>query len=128
MADDEKPIRRLEREKKPAPSQWFVGNVEIEAIHGNAEIGLNQGRVHFHDGARTKWHIHLGDQVLYFVAGKGMAEDHGGTRIECDPGDIVHVPQGTRHIHGAQPGHDATHIAITHGAAIWEDDPEFPKD
>ena len=94
MPDDEKPIRRLQREKKPAPSQWFVGEVEIEAIHGNAEIGLNQGRVHFHNGARTKWHVHLGDQVLYFVDGKGMAEDHGGTRIDCDPGDIVLIRPG----------------------------------
>ena len=126
--DTEKPVRRLEREKKRGPAEWFEGHVEIEGIHGNKEIGLSQGRVHFHDGARTKWHIHTGDQVLYFVEGVGMCEDHGGERFECTPGDVMHVPNGTRHIHGAMPGHDAVHIAITHGDAIWETDPEYPQD
>ncbi|MDH4146730.1 MAG: cupin domain-containing protein [Acidimicrobiia bacterium] len=123
---EEKPIRRIERERQPAPSEWFVGNVEIENVHGNRDLALGQGRVHFHDGARTKWHLHTGDQVLYFVAGVGMAQNHDGTVFECQPGDIVHVPPGTRHIHGAMPGHDATHIAITQGNHVWETDADYP--
>ncbi|MFN0088893.1 MAG: cupin domain-containing protein [Acidimicrobiales bacterium] len=124
---DEKPIRRLVREAKPAPSEWFTGRVEIEAIHGTKEIGLAQGRVHFYDGAHTNWHLHTGDQVLYFVEGRGMAQDLGGEVFECQPGDVMHVPPGTRHIHGAMPGHDAVHVAITQGEAIWDNDPRYPS-
>ena len=124
---DEAAIRRLEREKKPAPPEWFTGRVEIEAIFGIKDIQLNQGRVHFHDGARTNWHLHTGDQVLYWVDGKGMAQDLGGDVLECNPGDIVHVPGGTRHIHGAFPGHSAVQLAVTHGESIWDNDPRYPK-
>ena len=53
-------------------------------------------------------------------------QNHDGPVFECDPGDIIHVPPGTRHIHGALPGHDATHIAITRGDHIWDNDPAYP--
>lgn len=119
-------ISRVKREKRPANPDWFVGHVEAEAILELPGIGLRQGRVHFHDGGHTRWHLHLGDQVLYFVEGLGMARNHDGTVIDCVPGDIVHVPGGTRHQHGARPGTSATHIAITAGETIWDNDPRYP--
>lgn len=119
------PIRRAGGKKRPAPAEWFIGNVEMEPILETPATGLRQGRVHFHDGGHTKWHLHVGDQVLYFLEGKGMAEDADGNRIETEPGDIVHVPPGTRHIHGARPGHSAVHVAITQGESIWETDERY---
>ena len=53
--------------------------------------------------------------------------EHDGPVIECAPGDIIHVPPGTRHVHGALPGHDATHIAITKGDHIWDNEPNYPR-
>lgn len=128
MSEDltEKPVRRLQREKRPAPAQWFTGNVEIEAIFADKESNTAHGRVHFHDGARTNWHLHTGDQILYFVSGRGMAQNHDGPVLECEPGDIINVPPGTRHIHGALPGHSATHIAITKGDHVWDNEPGYP--
>jgi 4-carboxymuconolactone decarboxylase len=123
---EEQPIRRLERERRPAPAQWFTGKVEIEGVFNDKEAHVAHGRVHFHDGARTNWHLHTGDQVLYFVDGVGMAQDHDGPVLECKPGDIVHVPPGTRHIHGAMPGHSATHVAITRGDHVWEGEADYP--
>lgn len=123
--NDKAPIRKVERERRPAPPEWFHGRVEMEAIHEGAASGVRQGRVHFHDGAHTHWHLHAGDQVLYFVDGHGMAEDSTGTKLDCHPGDIVHVTAGTRHIHGAAPGANATHISITTGESIWDNDPRF---
>ena len=99
----------------------------MEAILDDPAYGVRQNRVHFHDGAHTNWHLHTGDQVLYFVSGKGMAQNHDGPVIECAPGDIIHVPPGTRHVHGALPGHDATHIAITKGDHIWDNEPNYPR-
>lgn len=123
---DEQPIHRVEGSRRPGPPEMFEGHVEIEPVLESAELGLRQARVHFHDGARTRWHLHRGDQVLYFVDGRGMAEDVGGTRVECSPGDVVHVPTGTRHRHGALEGSNATHVAITAGESIWENDPRYP--
>ena len=128
MADQpsaEQPIRKVERERRAAPAEWFHGRVEMEPIHEGAQSGVRQGRVHFHDGAHTNWHLHVGDQVLYFVAGHGMAQDSTGTKLDCLPGDIVQVPAGTRHIHGAAAGENATHIAITTGESIWDNDPRY---
>ena len=65
---DEAPIRRLEREKRPAPAEWFTGKVEIESVFMDKESKTAHGRVHFHDGARTNWHLHTGDQVLVVAA------------------------------------------------------------
>lgn len=98
----------------------------MEAINDNVATGLRQGRVHFYDGGRTRWHLHVGDQVLYFLSGHGMVEKLGGTLIETVAGDIVHIPGGLQHRHGAQAGKSATHIAITQGETIWDNDPRYP--
>ena len=98
----------------------------MELVLDSPAAGLRQARVHFHDGGRTRWHLHAGDQVLYFVEGRGMSEDADGTALDCQPGDIVHVPPGTRHRHGAAAGASAVHIAITQGDTIWENDPRYP--
>ena len=119
-------VSRIVREPRPAPEENFHGKVMAESIHVNQEKGVRQGRVHFHDGAHTHWHLHLGDQVLYFVEGKGIAQELGQEVIECAPGDVIHVPDGTRHIHGAAPGSNAVHVAITQGETIWDHDPRYP--
>jgi 4-carboxymuconolactone decarboxylase len=123
---DEAPISRVQRSRRPAPAEWFEGRVEVEPVLEIADPELRQARVHFHDGAHTRWHLHVGDQVLYFVEGRGMAEDAGGVHFDCEPGDVVHVPPGTRHRHGAAPGASATHIAVTAGESVWEGDPRYP--
>ena len=122
----ETPIRKVESKKRQAPAEWFEGHVEMEPILEVPATGLRQNRVHFHDGGHTRWHLHMGDQVLYFVEGHGMAEDADGNHLLCEPGDIVHVPVNTRHRHGAAPGSDAVHIAVTNGETIWDVDPRYP--
>jgi len=120
-------VRKVQTEPGPGSSETFDGQVTSELIHHNTDKEVKQLRVHFHDGAQTHWHIHLGgDQVLYFTEGKGFAQELGKEVIECEAGDIIHVPDGTRHIHGAMPGSDATHIAISQGETIWDHDPRYP--
>jgi quercetin dioxygenase-like cupin family protein len=119
-------IERKGGTRRDAPSNNFEGHVEMEAILEDADHGVRQNRVHFHDGGRTNWHLHVGSQVLYFVEGLGMVEDTDGTRLEAQAGDIVHVHPGTKHRHGARPGHSAVHIAVTLGESIWHGDPRYP--
>ncbi len=119
-------IERKGGTRRDAPSEWFDGHVEVEAILEDATHAVRQNRVHFHDGGRTHWHLHVGSQVLYFVQGQGMVQAHGADAVECEPGDIVHVQPGAKHRHGARPGTSAVHIAITLGESIWDNDPRYP--
>ncbi len=124
MAD----IERKGGNRRNAPVENFEGSVEMEPILDDATYGVRQNRVHFHDGGRTNWHLHVGSQVLYFVEGLGMVEDRDGTLLETEAGDIVHVHAGTKHRHGARPGTSAVHIAVTLGESIWDNDARYPKD
>ena len=119
-------IERRGGARRPAPAANFEGNVEMEAIFEDGDYGVRQSRVHFHDGGRTNWHLHVGSQVLYFIEGQGMVEDNDGTLLECGAGDIVHVTAGSKHRHGARPNTSTVHVAVTLGESIWDNDPRYP--
>jgi quercetin dioxygenase-like cupin family protein len=80
--------------------------------------------VTFEKGARTFWHVHSGEQVLYFLKGRGRVRARGaqGSRpLDAVEGDVVHIPAGTEHWHGAHPEEEHTmqHLAITFGKSTW---------
>ncbi|MGH2633097.1 MAG: cupin domain-containing protein, partial [Tepidiformaceae bacterium] len=58
-----------------------------------------------------KRHTHTSDQLLYITDGHGTVGDPGGDK-DVEAGDIVRIPAGEVHWHGAQPGHDMSHLAI----------------
>lgn len=98
----------------------FTGNVTLDRVLGaQQEGGVSISVVHFDDGARTHWHEHPGEQVLYILEGEGRV----GTATEqylVSPGDVVHATPGERHWHGAAPGASMTHISITTvGSPTW---------
>jgi len=51
-------------------------------------------------------------QTLIVTAGGGRAQREGGPIEEIRPGDIIWVPPGEKHWHGAAPTTSLTHIAI----------------
>ncbi len=101
----------------------FVGEVRHLPVFDHPESELMKViEVAFRDGGRTVWHTHSCDQVLYVTHGRGFHED-AHERVELVPGDLVHVPKGTRHRHGAEEGSDMTHLAfMTPGETSIEDD------
>jgi 4-carboxymuconolactone decarboxylase len=102
---------------------YFTGDVYIQpvAINEGAELGAN--RVTFAKGARTFWHVHTGEQVLYFLEGRGRVQERGSKALDAVVGDVIHVPAGTEHWHGAHPEeeHAIRHLAITFGKPTWLD-------
>ena len=80
--------------------------------------------VRFTDGARTHWHVHPGEQVLYILEGEGrVGTEH--EEVQVAAGDVVYTPPGEKHWHGAMPGSSMTHISITTvGAPEWFEAPE----
>jgi quercetin dioxygenase-like cupin family protein len=79
--------------------------------------------VHFPPGTHTHWHRHDGQQLLWFIEGEGQVVLDDTTPLLCRAGDIVQIPPGARHWHGALAERHAVHIAITVGETHWEKPP-----
>ena len=104
-------VRRISPDSAvPAGEQFFVGDVKVQPIVQGAE-GLDIIVVRFSPGARTYVHSHEGPQVLHCIEGRGILATES-ERNEVGPGDIVHVPAGERHWHGAAPDSDFAHLSI----------------
>ena len=66
----------------------------------------------FEPGARTAWHRHPLGQTLIVTAGSGWVQQWGGQIQEIRQGDVVWIPPGQKHWHGATATTAMTHIAI----------------
>jgi len=92
---------------------WFTGAVRVDAlVQASAPARVVAAKVTFEPGARTAWHTHPLGQTLIVTEGIGRAQQDGGSIQEIHPGDIVWIPPGEKHWHGAAPKNAMTHIAI----------------
>ena len=95
------------------PAEWFTGIVRIDMLHQASEPArVGCAYVTFEPGARTAWHTHPLGQTLVVTAGCGRVRRWGGPVEEIRPGDVVWIPPGEKHWHGAAPTTAMTHIAI----------------
>lgn len=98
---------------RPGPADWFTGTVRIDPLFVAATPAAGSGAlVTFEPGARTAWHTHPLGQTLIVTAGCGRVQSWGGSVAEIRPGDVVSIPPGVKHWHGAAPGTAMSHIAI----------------
>jgi 4-carboxymuconolactone decarboxylase len=102
------------RPAHPAPAENFTGGVRVEMLFEAVDHShASGGSVAFEPGARTAWHSHPGGQILIVTAGTGRVQRWGGPIEELQTGDVVRIPAGQKHWHGASPHAPMTHIAIT---------------
>jgi quercetin dioxygenase-like cupin family protein len=94
-------------------SQYFTGSVRIEPLFDAKDPArANGASVTFEPGARTAWHTHPLGQTLIVTAGEGRVQ-RWGDRVEAiRTGDVVWIPPGVKHWHGAGPTTRMTHTAI----------------
>jgi quercetin dioxygenase-like cupin family protein len=96
-----------------APAAWFTGTAWQDLLVEAPEPArVRSVMVRFEPGARTHWHTHPLGQTLLVVAGCGRAQSWGGPIHEIKAGDVVWIPPGEKHWHGAGPRTSLTHIAI----------------
>ena len=101
------------RPTRVAPPEYFTGNVMQDPIIATAAPArLVANSVSFQAGARTAWHTHPLGQTLYVIAGLGRIQAKGGPVRELRPGDVVWIPAGEKHWHGASPTNGMTHLAM----------------
>ncbi len=95
------------------PAEYFTGTVRIGPLfQANAPARALGAGVTFEPGARTAWHTHPLGQTLIVTAGCGLVQRRGGPVEEIRPGDVVWIPPGEKHWHGATATTAMTHIAI----------------
>ncbi len=99
----------------------FSGAVAYESIAAAENVPVRVARVNFAQGARTFWHVHTGEQVLYFLEGRGRVQVRGQPPVDAVVGDVVHIPPGAEHWHGAHPEEvqRMRHLAVSCGAVTW---------
>ena len=94
-------------------ANWFTGTVWQDlAFEAPEPARVRTGTVRFEPGARTHWHTHPLGQTLLVVSGCGRAQSWGGPIREIKAGDVVWIPPGEKHWHGAGPTTSLTHIAV----------------
>jgi len=95
------------------PAEYFTGMVRVDPLFNPPTPARVFGAsVTFEPSARTAWHTHPLGQTLIVTAGCGRAQRWGGPIEEIRPGDVVWIPPGEKHWHGATPTTAMTHIAI----------------
>ena len=95
------------------PAEWFTGTVRIDPLFQAPDPARVQcAQVTFEPGARTAWHKHPLGQTLVVTSGYGYVQRWSGPIEEIRPGDVVWIPPGEKHWHGATPTSAMTHIAI----------------
>jgi 4-carboxymuconolactone decarboxylase len=98
---------------REGPAENFTGSVRVDPLFAASDVSRASGAyVTFEPGARSAWHTHPRGQILIVTAGSGRIQSWGGPIEEIRPGDVVRIPPGVKHWHGASPNSAMTHIAI----------------
>ncbi len=101
------------RPSTKGPADWFTGTVRIDPLFtAPAPARAAGAAVTFEPGARTAWHTHPLGQILIVTFGRGLVQREGGPVEEIRPGDVVQIPAGQKHWHGASPTTAMTHLAL----------------
>lgn len=94
-------------------AQYFTGESYIQPLSNEQVKMIN---VTFAPGCRNFWHIHHassgGGQMLIVTAGTGYYQEWGEPARKVVTGDIVHIPAGVKHWHGASATSWFQHIAV----------------
>jgi 4-carboxymuconolactone decarboxylase len=106
-------LRSQAQASRQGPAENFTGSVRVDQVFQASTPGRVSGaRVTFEPGARTAWHSHPLGQTLIVASGVGRVQRWGDPIEEIRPGDLVWIPAGQKHWHGASPTSGMSHIAI----------------
>jgi 4-carboxymuconolactone decarboxylase len=101
------------RTSRIAPRENFTGVVRVLPLFDStATSRASSSSVTFEAGARTAWHTHPRGQMLIVTTGVGRVQRWGGSVNEMRVGDVVRIPAGVKHWHGAAPTQAMTHVAV----------------
>ena len=98
--------------KEPTTSPMFTGPVTMQEIIGTELSNRFLIRqVNFGRGVKNKFHTHTIEQILIVTEGKGIVATDK-EEITVGPGDIIFIPAGEKHWHGAAKGSSFSHLYV----------------
>lgn len=100
-------------EPNDAFAQYFAGQSYLAPV-STSQVGIFN--VTFEPGCRNNWHTHHaksgGGQILICVGGRGYYQEWGKPAQVMNPCDVVNIPAGVKHWHGAAPDCWFSHLAV----------------
>ena len=101
----------------------FHGTAWLQPLVASDSLNpTSVGNVTFEPGARTKWHLHPGGQILLATGGVGYYQEKGSPKRIFRKGEVIKCPPNVAHWHGASPDKEFIQIAITDthkGSTVW---------
>lgn len=103
----------FERGEKNPFGQYFTGQSYLKMLTSE---GVGIGNVTFEPGCRNNWHIHHaksgGGQILLCIGGTGWYQEWGKEAQALHEGDVVVIPEGVKHWHGAAADSWFAHLSV----------------
>lgn len=96
-------------------AKFFTGSSYLKPLTDPKET-VFIANVTFEPSCRNNWHIHHaksgGGQLLLCVEGEGWYQEEGNAARSLMPGDVVTIPAGVKHWHGAKKDSWFSHLAV----------------
>lgn len=94
-------------------AKYFKGQSYLAPL-STSQVGIYN--VTFEPKCRNNWHIHHatkgGGQILICVSGQGYYQEWGKKAVLLTEGDVINIPAGVKHWHGAVSDSWFSHIAV----------------
>ena len=98
-----------------AYARYFTGKSYLKPLTDPRET-VFMANVTFEPGCRNNWHIRKaakgGGQILLCTGGRGWYQEWGREARALRPGDVVTIPAGVKHWHGAGSDSWFSHVAV----------------
>jgi quercetin dioxygenase-like cupin family protein len=113
-------IDRTQARHDPSRTNYFDGEVTFQSLVSSIDSDeLDLLNVSFSAGARTRPHMHQQDQVLHILEGQGIVATETEKQV-VSAGDVILIPRGTWHWHGATRTSAMSHISVMkRGQTEW---------
>ncbi len=95
-----------------APAEIMTGVVWLRPYETDSAAHWSSAKVTFEAGAHSNWHTHPNKQVIVAVKGVGYLKIKDKPVQLLHKGDVVDIPSGTLHWHGATPDTAFTQVVI----------------
>ena len=108
-----KVVKTSELERVPVNAPLFTGTQVYRQtiIQPDESQNFNFSVVNFSAGSRNKVHTHTRDQLLIVTEGSGVVATEAEER-SVTVGDVILIPAGESHWHGAPGATPMSHITI----------------
>jgi quercetin dioxygenase-like cupin family protein len=112
MEEEMKIVKISEVYKEPYARPLFTGPDVTRQVLAPDSKEFNVNIVNFGKGVRNKFHAHDSEQILIVTTGRGIVATEKKEMVVAE-GDVVHIPAGEKHWHGATDDSDFSHIYVT---------------